>query len=72
MFNKAMLIGRLGKDPDMKYTPSGDPVCAFTLATSHGKDKTEWHNIKAWKKLAEVCGEYLKKGSLIYCEGRED
>jgi single-strand DNA-binding protein len=76
--NKVILIGRLGKDPEVKYTPSGAPVAKFTLATDEVfKDRsgeqqkhTEWHNIVAWNKLAEICGEYLTKGKLVYIEGR--
>jgi len=76
--NKVILIGRLGKDPELKYTPSGVPVAKFSLATDESfKDrngeqqkKTEWHNIVAWQKLAEICGEYLTKGKLVYIEGR--
>lgn len=75
--NKVILVGRLGKDPELKYTPSGAPVAKFSLATDESfKDKTgekqehtEWHNIVAWNKLAEICGEYLTKGKLIYIEG---
>ncbi len=75
--NKVILIGRLGKDPEVKYTPSGAPVAKFTLATDESfKDrngeqqkKTEWHNIVAWNKLAEICGEYLTKGKLVFIEG---
>jgi single-strand DNA-binding protein len=76
--NKVILIGRLGKDPEVKYTPSGAPVAKFTLATDEVfKDRsgeqqkhTEWHNIVAWNKLAEICGEYLTKGKQVYIEGR--
>jgi len=76
--NKVILIGRLGRDPELKYTPSGVPVAKFSLATDESyKDrngeqqkKTEWHNIVAWQKLAEICGEYLTKGKLVYIEGR--
>jgi single-strand DNA-binding protein len=75
--NKVILIGRLGKDPELKYTPSGTPVAKFTLATDEVfKDRsgeqqkhTEWHNIVAWSKLAEICGEYLTKGKQVYIEG---
>jgi single-strand DNA-binding protein len=75
--NKVILIGRLGKDPEIKYTPSGAPVAKFSLATDEVfKDKsgeqqkrTEWHNIVAWNKLAEICGEYLTKGKQVYIEG---
>jgi single-strand DNA-binding protein len=78
MLNKATLIGRLGKDPDVKYTPDGTMVTTFSIATDEQwKDKngekvqkTEWHKIVAWKKLAEICGNYLKKGSLVFIEGR--
>lgn len=76
--NKVMLIGHLGKDPEVRYTPSGAAVCSFSLATTETfKDKsgdkqerTEWHNITIWNKLAEIAGEYLKKGSLVYLEGK--
>lgn len=76
--NKVMLIGRLGKDPEMKYTPSGVTVATFSIATNESyKDKdgkaienTDWHNVVAWKKLAEICGQYLKKGSTVYIEGK--
>ncbi len=76
--NRVILIGRLGRDPELKYTPSGAPVAKFSLATDESfKDKstgenqqrTEWHNIVAWNKLAEICGEYLTKGKLVYIEG---
>ncbi len=71
------LIGRLGKDPELKYTNNGTPVAKFTLATDEVfKDRageqqrhTEWHNIVAWSRLAEICGEYLTKGKLVYIEG---
>jgi single-strand DNA-binding protein len=76
--NKVILIGNLGKDPEIKYTPSGVPVAKFSLATNEKyKDKggewqerTEWHNIVAWQRLAEIVGEYVKKGSKLYIEGR--
>lgn len=76
--NKVMLIGHLGKDPELSYTPNGTAVCKFSVATDEsykGEDgnivpKTEWHNIVAWRKLAEICGQYLKKGSKVYLEGR--
>jgi single-strand DNA-binding protein len=75
--NKVILIGRLGKDPEVKYTNSGTPVAKFSLATDEVfKDRageqqrrTEWHNIVAWNKLAEICGEYLTKGKQVYIEG---
>src|SRR5581483_7281360 len=62
--NKVILVGHLGKDPEVKYTPQGTPVAKFTLATN------EWHNISAWQRTAEIAGEYLKKGSQVYIEGR--
>lgn len=77
--NKVILIGNLGKDPETKYMPSGDCVCNFSLATSDSwKDKTsgetvektEWHNIVMFRRLAEVAGEYLRKGSQVYIEGK--
>ena len=75
--NRVQLIGRLGKDPESKYTPTGKKVAHFSLAVSQrwktgGKNKeyTEWVNIEAWARLGEVCQEYLKKGSLVYLEGR--
>ncbi len=77
MYNSVQLIGNLGKDPEIKYLPAGDPVCNFSMATSDTwkKDgekvtKTEWHNIVAWGKLAEVCAEYLNKGKLVFVEGK--
>ncbi len=76
--NKVILVGRLGADPEMKYTNSGTGVCRFNLATSEnwtGKDgqkqeRTEWHRIIAWTKLGELCNQYLKKGRQAYVEGR--
>ena len=76
--NKVMLIGHLGKDPEMSYTPNGIAVCKFTLATNDSYkgdndqwvERTEWHNITVWRKLAETCSQYLKKGSKIYMEGK--
>ena len=76
--NKVMLIGRLGKDPELRYTPSGSPVATFNIATDESyKDKdgkkvenTDWHRVVVWNKLAEICGQYLKKGSLVYIEGK--
>lgn len=75
--NKVILVGRLGKDPESKFTGSGTAVCNFSLATDESyKDragerqkKTEWHRIVAWGKLADICGQYLVKGSLIFIEG---
>jgi len=76
--NKVILVGNLGKDPELRYTPSGVAVATFSLATSerykdkNGEwvDKTEWHNIVAWRQLAEICGKYLHKGKQIYLEGK--
>lgn len=76
--NRVQLIGNLGKDPEIKYTPQGTPVAKITLATNERfkdkagewQDRTEWHNIVAWQRLAEIVGEYVKKGSKIYIEGR--
>ena len=76
--NKVILIGHLGKDPEVKYTPSGTPVAKFSLATSdrykdkdgNWQDRTEWHNIVAWQRTAEIVGEYCKKGKQVYIEGR--
>ena len=76
--NKVILVGNLGKDPEVKFTPSGVPVAKFSLATNERykdkagewQDRTEWHNIVAWQRLAEIVGEYVKKGSKIYIEGR--
>lgn len=76
--NKVMLIGRLGQDPEIRYTQSGVAVTSFSVATNfrwkdqegNWQDKTEWHNLKAWRGLAETCSTYLKKGSRVYLEGR--
>lgn len=76
--NKVMLIGNLGKDPETRYTASGVAVATFTIATNESwkdqegnlQERTEWHNIVAWRKLAEICGEWLKKGKKVYIEGR--
>jgi len=76
--NKVILIGNIGKDPEIKYTPSGAAVAKLTLATNERfkdkagewQDRTEWHNVVLWQRLAEVAGEYLKKGSKVYIEGR--
>jgi single-strand DNA-binding protein len=75
--NRVQLIGRLGKDPESKFTPTGKKVTHFSLAVSQRwktsgetKEYTEWVNIEAWGRLGEVCQEYLKKGSLVYLEGR--
>ena len=74
--NKAILVGNLGKDPELRYTASGKAVVTFSLATTSsfkdrdGNKQTEWHNIVAWGQLAEICGKYLHKGKQIYVEGR--
>jgi len=76
--NKAILVGNLGKDPELRYTPAGTAVCTFSLATTdrfknkqgEQQDRTEWHNIVAWAGLAEICGKYLNKGKQVYIEGR--
>ncbi|OGL49811.1 MAG: single-stranded DNA-binding protein [Candidatus Schekmanbacteria bacterium RBG_13_48_7] len=76
--NKVILIGHLGRDPELRYTPNRQPVANFTMATSENwvsKDgqketKTEWHRIVAWGKLGEICHEYLVKGKQVYIEGR--
>ena len=79
MINKAILVGNLGRDPEVRYTTSGMAVANFTIATSERwKDKTsgemqertEWHRIVAWGRLGEICGEYLSKGRQVYIEGR--
>ena len=73
MINKVILVGRLGRDPEIRYTPSGKAVCNFSIATDEGfgeKKRTEWHNIVLWEKTAEVASKYLSKGSLVYIEGR--
>jgi len=78
MLNKIMLIGNLGRDPEMNYTPSGTAVTKFSLAvnrykkssTGERQEETEWFNIVAWDKLAETCNQYLRKGSKVYIEGR--
>ena len=77
--NKIMLIGNLGRDPEMNYTPSGTPITKFTLAvnrrtkdrtTGERRDETTWFNIVVWERLAETCNQYLHKGSKVYLEGR--
>jgi len=75
--NKVILVGRLGKDPELRSIPSGTSVAKFSLATDERftdksgekQERTEWHNIVAWGKLAEICGQYLRKGKLVYIEG---
>ena len=76
--NKVMIIGHLGRDPEMRYTPSGRPVTTFTVATNRTwnttdgerHNETEWFNIVAWGNLAEICKQYLNKGQQVYVEGR--
>ena len=76
--NKVILVGNVGADPEVKYTPSGIPVGKFSLATNERfknksgewQDRTEWHNIVAWQRLAEIVGEYVSKGSKVYIEGK--
>jgi single-strand DNA-binding protein len=76
--NKVILVGRLGKDPELRYTPSGTAVATFSLATDESfkdrngdkQQRTEWHNIVIWRQLAEICGKYLHKGKQIYLEGK--
>ena len=78
MLNKVILIGRLGKDPETRYMPNGEAVCNFSVATSESwKDKSgqrqeriEWHNVTMYRRLAEIAGQYLKKGSQVYLEGK--
>ncbi|MCF7520769.1 single-stranded DNA-binding protein [Neisseria sp. ZJ106] len=76
--NKVILIGRLGRDPEVRYMPNGEAVCNFSVATSETwndrngqrQERTEWHNITMYRRLAEIAGQYLKKGSQVYLEGR--
>jgi len=76
--NRVQLIGNLGKDPEVKYTPKGTPVAKLTIATNERfkdksgewQDRAEWHNVVLWQRLAEIAGEYLKKGAKVYIEGR--
>ena len=78
MVNKVILIGNLGSDPEIRYTQTGTPVASFRIATTEvwkkqdgsKEEQTEWHRIVAFKRLAEVCGEYLQKGSKVYIEGK--
>ena len=78
MLNKVMLIGRLGRDPEIRYTQSGNAVASFSIATSEywrdkqgqRQEKTEWHDIVAWDRLADQAQSYLKKGSMVYIEGK--
>ena len=77
--NKVILVGRLGSDPEVRYTPDGTAVANFSIATSdewtdkatgEKKERTEWHRVVAWRKLGEICGEYLSKGRQVYVEGK--
>src|SRR5207245_3516803 len=76
--NNVTLLGNLGRDPEVKHTPSGTPVAKLTVATNERfkdkegqwQDRTEWHNVVLWQRLAEIAGEYLKKGSKVYIEGK--
>jgi single-strand DNA-binding protein len=76
--NKVILVGNVGKDPEVKYSASGTPVAKFSLATNEKykdrndewQERTEWHNIVAWQRLAEIVGEYVKKGAKLYIEGK--
>ena len=79
MLNKVTLIGRLGRDPEVRYMPNGDAVCNFSVATSETwtdrnsgqrQERTEWHNVIMYRRLAEIAGQYLKKGSQVYLEGK--
>jgi single-strand DNA-binding protein len=75
--NKAIILGNLGKDPDVRYTQGGQAVCNFSVATNEkwtkdgqSQERTEWHKVVAWGKTAELCGQYLKKGRSVFIEGR--
>jgi single-strand DNA-binding protein len=76
--NKILIIGNLGSDPEMRYTPNGNPVTSFTVATNRryrtsdgeNREETEWFRISAWNRLAETCNQYLQRGSKVYLEGR--
>lgn len=76
--NKVILVGNVGKDPEVKYAPSGVPIAKISLATNSGykdrsgewQERTEWHNLVAWQRTAEIIGEYVHKGSKLYIEGR--
>lgn len=78
MVNKVILVGNLGRDPELKHLPSGQPICQFSIATSESytdkagqkQEKTEWHRIVVWEKLAEACARFLGKGSKVYVEGK--
>jgi len=76
--NKVMIIGQLGREPEMRYTPSGRPVTSFSVSTTRSwtssdgdrREETEWFNVVAWGNLAEICKQYLRKGQPVYVEGR--
>lgn len=78
MINKATIVGHLGKDPELRYTGAGQAVCTFSVATTEkykdrsgqSQEKTEWHTVVAWGSLAEICGKYLRKGAMVYVEGK--
>lgn len=78
MLNKVILIGRLGRDPEVRYMPNGEAICNFSVATSESwkdsngqkQERSEWHNVTMYRKLAEIAGQYLKKGSQVYLEGK--
>ena len=78
MLNKVIIIGRLGRAPEVRYMPNGEAVCNFSVATSEKytdkngqrQEATEWHNVTMYRKLAEIAGEYLKQGSQVYLEGK--
>ncbi len=77
MINKAILVGRVGREPEVRTTGAGTSVATFSMATDEKykkdgqkQEKTEWHNIVAWRQLADICGKYLKKGDLVYIEGK--
>ena len=72
MYAKTTIVGRLGRDPELKYTAQGTPVCSFSVATDQGygdKKKTVWYRVSAWQKLAEICNQYLKKGRQVLVDG---
>jgi single-strand binding protein len=78
MLNKVILIGRLGREPELRYMPNGEAVCNFSVATSESwkdsngqkQERSEWHNVTMYRKLAEIAGQYLTKGSQVYLEGK--
>lgn len=79
MLNKIQIIGRMGRDPEVRYMPNGDAVCNFSVATTEKwkdkasgemKEETTWHRVSAWGRQAEIVGEYLRKGALVYVEGK--